>query len=258
VLKKINELTDPVYLDDLKMLSGDEISISSDEGVDDVSQKKKKRTRKTKKKMRMDKEKMFKKDPGSVAHAEKGPIKLPRSQFTELHGIVGECLKFGLIDESQLAKTRAVLHINGKFSIKDVEGDGNCQFHSILEQLDITESDNFTVKDLRHQIVHFMASNPEAIFLSQAEQIRALYGVRDQDTPGPFSLHSYLVYMLEDKSWGDQITLMAVAMMWGLRLSILNTEGWYTLTFRHHKRLEHSDIVLVFNGVNHYCPAGQY
>jgi hypothetical protein len=275
ILEEIEKLTDPVYLDVLKVQSDDEgegsnpLTVSSDEDEDEENRRRSKR----KKKMRRSKEqKKSKKDPGTITQAEKGPLKLPRSQFSELQGIVGDCVKFGFRDESELAKTQAVLHINGHWSIQEVEGDGNCQFRSILEQLDITPEDDYTVQDLRNQLVFFMASNPEATFLTQAEQIRALYGGKEDgeekpkdeeekskkrhDIPGPFSFKTYLLYMMTDKVWGDQITLMSAAMMWDARITVLNTQGMYILTFKHNKGLPKSDMVLVFNGLNHYSPAG--
>jgi hypothetical protein len=141
----------------------------------------------------------------------------------------------------------------------------------VLQQLDL-KGDHFTADDLRNQVVYFMAVNHEAMFLSQAEQLRATYGGRreqrkgekqeeqkddEDETPGPFSYKEYLTFMLQDKSWGDQTVLMAIAMMWDIKLTVLNSHGYYTLTFRHHKTLDGSDMVLVYNGVNHFNPAGQ-
>jgi hypothetical protein len=267
VAQQIAKLTDPVYLDVLEVLPQDDDDengthvISSDE---DEEGKRKSKRRKNKK-LKEERKKKKKSDPGSISQPEKGELKLPRSQFTELQSIVADCVKYGFENEAELARTQAILHINGEYALKEVEGDGNCLFRSILQQLDISSIDDYTVQDLRNQVVHFICSNPEAVFLSQAEQLRALYGGRQEEvekkdmeveTPGPFSLKTYLEYMLEDQMWGDQIILMAISMMWNIRLSVLNTAGNYTLTFRHHKSLAESEMVLVFNGHNHYCAAG--
>ena len=45
--------------------------------------------------------------------------------------------------------------------------------------------------------------------------MRALYGSGEEGGVGPFSVNTYLHYMLEDGIWGDNIMLELIAIMWG-------------------------------------------
>ena len=52
-------------------------------------------------------------------------------------------------------------------------------------------------------------------------------GVRGQGgDAGPFSIRSYLKYMVQDKVWGDSIFIGLVASMWGCRISVLRADLW--------------------------------
>jgi hypothetical protein len=98
---------------------------------------------------------------------------------------------------------------------------------------------------------------------SQREQIRGLYAVPaegegEQAHPGPFSYRDYLGWMLQKNTWGDQIVLTAISMMWGVTISIVNVQHDLHLQLRHQRALADADIVLVYNGVSHYNAAGKF
>ena len=85
-------------------------------------------------------------------------------------------------------------------------------------------------------------------------RIREFYGAGDGDM-GPFSVRSYLGWMLQDKVWGDMICCYLVASMWGCRLSILNGDTCKETRIRHDLPLKEADYCLlpnsdVYNG--HY------
>jgi hypothetical protein len=112
----------------------------------------------------------------------------------------------------------------------------------------------------------WMATHPALVLHSQGEQIRAVYGGDDEGLQGrrgsgqagigPFSLRSYLSHMLESGSWGDQVFLSAISMMWNCRVSLVNAEGLYTLNYRHGLALGRSDVVIVYNGETHFMGTG--
>jgi hypothetical protein len=112
-----------------------------------------------------------------------------------------------------------------------------------------------------------MAHNPDVVLRTQGEQIRALYGagqeegehgrrVSGQAGLGPFSLQSYLTHMLQEGSWGDQVCLHSLSMMFQCKLSLVNAEGLYVLDFRHRGSLGEADLVLVYNGETHFMGTG--
>lgn len=57
---------------------------------------------------------------------------------------------------------------------------------------------------------------------------------------------------------GDSIMVHAIAKLCNLKLTVLNCSGHKILEqrFRHRDLLEHADVVVIYNGINHYCAAG--
>jgi hypothetical protein len=142
-------------------------------------------------------------------------------------------------------------------------------FDSIVAQVAVPFDVNYSATDLRRQLVMWMATHPGVIMESQEEQIRALYGSGDLEGVhgrrssgaegiGPFSLQSYLTYMLDETSWGDQVSLHALAMMWECRVSLINAQGLYALNFRHSRPVQDADFVIVYNGESHFMGTGNY
>ena len=48
--------------------------------------------------------------------------------------------------------------------------------------------------------------------------------IADQRLPGPFSLCSYLQHVLTPDTWGDEITLTLVSMIWQIRVTVVYAE----------------------------------
>ena len=66
--------------------------------------------------------------------------------------------------------------------------------------------------------------------------------------PGPFSIKSYLKYMLGDCVWGDFIVLNLISAMWGVRISVMRGDSCAEVRIRHNCELIESDMVILFNG----------
>ena len=64
--------------------------------------------------------------------------------------------------------------------------------------------------------------------------------------------------MLEDSSYADSVILNALSHLWGVRITVLDATTLQEQRFRHNEDMERADIVLVYNGVNHYSGAGMY
>jgi hypothetical protein len=133
-------------------------------------------------------------------------------------------------------------------------------FEALLLQVEHPAS--YTAEHLRRQVVMFCAENPDLILASQIEQIRGLYseGGREgeQAHPGPFSYRDYLTWMSQRNTWGDQVVLAAVSMMWDVTISIVDASLDIHLPIRHQRPLQNADIVLVYNGISHYNAASKY
>ena len=132
---------------------------------------------------------------------------------------------------------------------------------------------------LRRQLVLCMAQHASFFYKLLIEHIRSQYGpIRlsaaeykqkrkdgtlteieeiDQNLPGPFSFLGYLEYLLKPVSWGDQGVLVAVSMMWQLKITVVTAEKLHQERIRHDGPMAEADMLLIFCGGNHYVLAGK-
>ena len=75
--------------------------------------------------------------------------------------------------------------------------------------------------------------------------------------PGPFSFITYLEYLLKCDSWGNEITLVVLSMLFQLQITIVTVPTLHSEAIHHTNTLEKSDIVLLRSGKNHYLSAGR-
>ena len=76
--------------------------------------------------------------------------------------------------------------------------------------------------------------------------------------PGPFSYLTYLEHILKRDSWGDEITLVILSMVFQLCITVMTIPSLHRDPICHINTLEKSDIVLLCSGSNHYLSAGMY
>ena len=76
--------------------------------------------------------------------------------------------------------------------------------------------------------------------------------------PGPFSYLTYLEHILKRDSWGNEITLVVLSMVFQLCITVVTIPSLHRDPIRHVNTLEKSDIVLLCSGDNHYLSAGMY
>ena len=69
---------------------------------------------------------------------------------------------------------------------------------------------------------------------------------------GPFSYLTYLEHILKHDSWGDEIRLVVLSMVFQLRITIVTIPSLHGDPICHLNTLEKSDIVLLCSGGNHY------
>ena len=102
---------------------------------------------------------------------------------------------------------------------------------------------------VRHQaIVHFLENLEEDEYKEWIiKQVKDVYGSGEEGGVGPFSIKSYLEYMVKDGSWGDNIMLGLVASMWGVHISVLLGESCGEVRIRHNLEWPEVDFGLLFN-----------
>ena len=71
-----------------------------------------------------------------------------------------------------------------------------------------------------------MVENRQKVFVYMDSALRAAYGVADPNAlhGGPLSYRDYLHNLVRRDFWGDEIVLWAVSMMWGLKVTVLNSK----------------------------------
>ena len=76
--------------------------------------------------------------------------------------------------------------------------------------------------------------------------------------PGPFSYLMYLEHILKRDSWGNEITLVILSMVFQLRITVVTIPSLHGDPIHHINTLEKSDIVLLCSSGNYYLSAGMY
>ena len=176
-----------------------------------------------------------------------------------LHGEF--CAQYGLQDLGQMAQVLKYLDRNGQWTLGYVPLDGNCLFEAVCKGLDLPEE--YGSIHLRREIAVFAAQNGTKFYQLYFQHLREEYGKEHDEEEnqavhaGPYSVHSYLRKLMEDGTWGDAICIDMISRMWGLKITVLVAKGAkiWELRVRHNEIMQYTDLVLVFNGVNHYCAA---
>ena len=109
------------------------------------------------------------------------------------------------------------------------------------------------------QVVNWMVENRQKVFVYMDSVLRAAYGVADPTVShgGPFSFKEYLHRLLQRDFWGNEIVLWAVSMMWGLKITVLNSKTLQEYHVWHNCAFKHVNVGLVYNSYSHYSAAGR-
>ena len=73
----------------------------------------------------------------------------------------------------------------------------------------------------------------------------------------PLSYRQYLHLLLQRDFWGDEVVLFAVSCMWTVKITVLNMKTLQEYRICHDRALEDADIVVTYNGHNHFNAAGK-
>ena len=169
------------------------------------------------------------------------------------------------------------LQLNGGWFPFHVQRRGACQFAAFRRGIDCPME--YTNTHLRRQLVMEMIRYKEFFLPHLTNAISGGYGGklsadeyarRDRaglltaaarqayEEPGPFSYLTYLEYILKRDSWGDEITLVVLSMVFQLRITVVTVPSLHGDPIWHTNSLDKSDIVLLRSGGNHYLSAGMH
>ena len=194
----------------------------------------------------------------------------------EYAGLIGKGLavaeQYNLSDMSELTKLNLHLSENGGWELFPTPKDGQCMFSAFRRGMDLPEE--YRNNHLRYQVVYFITQNHGFCFTVLKSILLAEYGhlrlteqqyckklmdntLSDEEEeryekPGPFSLISYLEYLMDPSSWGDHGVLLMISMMWQVTVTVLVAESLKMIRIRHSRELERADFLLVLAGKNHY------
>ena len=84
-------------------------------------------------------------------------------------------------------------------------------------------------------------------------------GAADQDRGWvpPLSYRQYLHLLLWRDFWGDEVVLYAISCMWSVKITVLNMKTLQEYRICHDRTLEDADIIITYNGHNHFNAAGK-
>ena len=107
--------------------------------------------------------------------------------------------------------------------------------------------------------VAWMAHNRYFIYKHKKASLLSKYGVQGGDyVAEPLSFKEYLRHMLRRSFWGEDIVLYCLSCLFDLKITVVNARTLDEYRFRHDQPLALADVVLIFNGHNHYIFAGNY
>ena len=117
----------------------------------------------------------------------------------------------------------------------------------------------YPTRYFHRQVVNWMVENRQKVFVYMDSALRATYGVADPNVlhGGPLSYRDYLHNLLRRDFWGDEIVLWAILMMWGLKVTVLNSKTLQEYHIGHNSAFKHVDVGLVYNSYSHYSAAGR-
>ena len=179
-----------------------------------------------------------------------------------------------------VSRIRLIWYLQGHEQLDPipVEAQGNCMFNSIRRAIDVPfEYQNI---HLRRQIVMTLANHCNFFMPLLKNSIMATYGhhrmeedvfiqrcaagelsqqqIDDQECPGPYSFYRYLMALLGDGFWGDEIVLTIVSMMFQCGITVLNADNFLQTKIWHNTPLKDADIILVHCQGRHYVPVCKY
>ena len=182
------------------------------------------------------------------------------------------------LNGQQLCKMYEFLNNNGKYHLIPTAEDGDCLFGAFRRCTTLPAE--CADAHIRRVVIKVISHSHQFFFNLFKRSIAATYGLdigtllsrfskrlqprkiteqelREASYPGPFSFHSWLKFMLKNSSYGDAMIVMAMSMLWNLKITVLNAERLFEIRFRHNSIISKADMVLVQSSqTEHYITAG--
>ena len=184
---------------------------------------------------------------------------------------------YSLSNTSQLSRLAEYLVDNAGLNIAHTPKDGDCLYHSCRVAMDLPQE--YVPQIMKRQIIVFLAQNAKVCSEIFNPTIQGIYGesrmdpeqyeslkkakalspkqIEKQELPGPFSYLGYLKHQLKEGTWGDEIMVAAMSMMWQITVTILYAETLTEHRIRHDRLIGKVDMVVVSCGGCHYIGASE-
>ena len=89
--------------------------------------------------------------------------------------------------------------------------------------------------------------------------LRGKYGVANNDLSDvPISYKQYLQLMFKSTTWGEDVMIYRISDLLKLKITTINAQRLDEFCCRHNQPLAATDVILIFNGTNHYSFASKW
>ena len=115
----------------------------------------------------------------------------------------------------------------------------------------------YTADHLKRQVVSFVVDHKEFFLTYLWKHI--LYEYNFPNSGHVFSFKSFLLYVLEKATWGDDMTLSILSIMWNVRATVIFPKSLCKLLLRHSEQdISNVELVVIYGGGSHYSAVGMY
>ena len=131
--------------------------------------------------------------------------------------------------------------------------DNRCLYNSIRRRLFCPLE--YTADHLKRQTVMFICDH-KSFFLTYAW--RHILVEYNQDQSRNFSFKDYLLHLLQSDTWGDELVLSVVSIMWNVKMSVIFPKTLKKYHIRHAVQdLTKVEVVVINTGGMHYSAVGK-
>ena len=115
----------------------------------------------------------------------------------------------------------------------------------------------YTADHLKRHVVSFVVDHKEFFLTYLWKHI--LYEYNFPNSGHVFSFKSFLLYVLEKATWGDDMTLSILSIMWNVRATVIFPKSLCKLLLRHSEQdISNVELVVIYGGGSHYSAVSTY
>ena len=115
----------------------------------------------------------------------------------------------------------------------------------------------YTADHLKRQVVSFVVDHKEFFLTYLWKHI--LYEYNFLNSGHVFSFKSFLLYVLEKATWGDDMTLSILSIRWNVRATVIFPKSLHKLLLRHSEQdISNVELVVIYGRGSHYSAVGMY